>query len=335
MKPDTTVTYVTDSALPMLGLMASDLVGRQLLDLAHPEDADGLRDAAAGVPASRFECRLSTRNGSWVVLEWVRGELADDAGCILTGRDITDRKRLESELRHLAFHDNLTGLANRALFEDRLQHALSGVTRQGGGVAVLFVDLDDFKTVNDSLGHAVGDVLLRAVGDRLREGLRGSDTAARLGGDEFALLLEGVPDPQAALQTAQRLLASLEPPFDVEGRHLAVTASIGVAPALGGRETMAELMRNADLAMYEAKRRGGAQARLFEESMHEVALTRLELGGELQRAIDEQQFELHFQPIVALESSAILGAEALIRWRHPERGLLPRRPSCRSRRRPA
>ena len=323
VQPDTTVTYATDSALPMLGLMASDLVGRRLLELAHPDDADALREASAGVPASRFECRLSTRNGSWVVLEWVRGELADDAGCILTGRDITDRKRLEGELRHLAFHDSLTGLANRALFEDRLQHALSGVARQGAGVAVLFVDLDDFKTLNDSLGHAVGDVLLRAVGDRLREGLRGSDTAARLGGDEFALLLEGVPDPQAALQTAQRLLASLEPPFDVDGRHLAVTASIGVAPALGGRETMAELMRNADLAMYDAKRRGGAQARLFEEEMHEVALTRLELGGELQRAIDESQFELHFQPIIALESNAILGAEALIRWRHPERGLLP------------
>ena len=322
VKPDTTVTYATESAVPLLGLMASDLVGRRLVDLAHPDDAAALRDAAAGMAMSRFECRLAARDGSYVVLEWARGELADEAGCILTGRDITDRKRLERELRHLAFHDDLTGLANRALFEDRLEHALSGLARHGTGVAVLFVDLDDFKTVNDSLGHAVGDVLLRAVGDRLREGLRSSDTPARLGGDEFALLLEGVPDPHAALATAQRLLGSLEPPFDVDGRQLAVTASIGVAPAFGGRETMAELMRNADLAMYDAKRRGGAQARLFEDSMHEVALTRLELGGELQRALDERQFELHFQPIVALESSAILGAEALLRWRHPERGLL-------------
>jgi diguanylate cyclase (GGDEF)-like protein/PAS domain S-box-containing protein len=322
VKPDTTVTYATDSTVPVLGLVPGDLVDRRLLELAHPEDADQLREAAAGMPAARFECRLATADGSYVVLEWARGELADDAGCILTGRDVTDRKRLESELRHLAFHDNLTGLANRALFEDRLEHALTTLDRIEGGLAVLFVDLDDFKTVNDSLGHAAGDELLRAVGARFRDGLRGSDTAARLGGDEFALLLEGVPDAQVALQAAQRLLAALEPPFEVDGRQLAVTASIGVAPAFD-RETLAELMRNADLAMYESKRRGGAQCRLFEEEMHELAVTRLELGGELQRAIDERQFELHFQPIVALGTSAILGAEALIRWRHPERGLLP------------
>jgi diguanylate cyclase (GGDEF)-like protein/PAS domain S-box-containing protein len=321
--PDTTVTYVTDSAAPLLGYAPETLVGRRLLELAHPDDADGLGDAATGSQRGRFECRLRTRDQSWVVLEWVRGARPGEPGCILTGRDVTRRKLLEQELRHLAFHDKLTGLANRALFEDRLTHALASLTRRGGGLAVLFVDLDDFKTVNDSLGHGAGDALLRAVGERLRGALRDSDTAARLGGDEFAILLEGISDPQAALHTARRVLVSLEPPFEVEGRQFAVTGSVGVAPALTGHEAMPDLMRNADLAMYEAKRRGGAQCRLFEDVMHEVALTRLELGGELQQAVEEEQFELHFQPIVSLQTGAVVGAEGLIRWRHPERGLLP------------
>jgi diguanylate cyclase (GGDEF)-like protein len=254
-------------------------------------------------------------------MEWVQGVRPGAPGCILTGRDVSERRQLEQELRHQAFHDSLTGLANRALFEDRLSHALAGLPRTGGGLTVLFVDLDDFKTVNDSLGHSAGDELLRAVGERLNQNLRGTDTVARLGGDEFGVLLEDAPTSTAAAETARRLLAALEPPFLIEGRQLNVSASIGIAVSDPYSETM-QLMRNADLAMYEAKRRGGAQWRLFEESMHATALGRLELGSELQRAVDEQQFELHYQPIVRLSDAAVVGAEALIRWRHPERGLL-------------
>jgi diguanylate cyclase (GGDEF)-like protein/PAS domain S-box-containing protein len=319
---DTRVVYVTDAVVPLLGYTPEEVRGRRLVDFAHPDDAEALRDAAAGLPMGRIECRLRTQGDSWVVLEWARGSLPDEGGCILTGRDISDRKRLEGELRHLAFHDALTGLANRALFEDRLTHALERLARRGGGLAVLFVDLDDFKTVNDSLGHAAGDELLGAVGERLRESLRGADTAARLGGDEFAILLEDVDSTGAALAGARRVLDTLDAPFRIASRDLTVVASIGIAPALTGGETMADLMRNADLAMYEAKRRGGAQCRLFEAAMHESAVTRLQLGGELQRAVEEEQFELHFQPIVDLEKGTIAGAEALIRWRHPERGLL-------------
>jgi diguanylate cyclase (GGDEF)-like protein/PAS domain S-box-containing protein len=321
--PDTTVRYVTESLTPLLGYHPENVLGRKLVEVAHPDDVAHLEKMTASEPSGQaFECRLWSCTGSWIFMEWTHGVRPDASGCILTGRDISERKTLEQELRHQAFHDSLTGLANRALFEDRLAHALAGLQRRAPGLAVLFVDLDDFKTVNDSLGHSPGDDLLRSVGERLRYNLRGSDTAARLGGDEFGVLLDGATTPEAATEAARRLLRALEPAFTIGGRHLSVSASIGIALAATGRETMEELMRNADLAMYEAKRRGGAQWRIFEESMHAVALGRLELGAELQRAVDEKQFELHFQPIVRLDTAAVIGAEALIRWRHPERGLL-------------
>jgi diguanylate cyclase (GGDEF)-like protein/PAS domain S-box-containing protein len=321
--PDTTVRYLTDSITSLLGYHPENILGKKLVELAHPDDVRHLQKVAASEPNRHaFECRLWSRAGAWIFMEWVQGTRPDAPGCILTGRDVSERKKLEQELRHQAFHDSLTGLANRALFEDRLAHALAGLQRRDVGLAVLFVDLDDFKTVNDSLGHSSGDDLLRSVGERLRYNLRGSDTAARLGGDEFGVLLEGAETPEAATEAARRLLNALEPPFTIDGRLLNVSASVGIALAARGQETMEELMRNADLAMYDAKRRGGAQWRVFEQAMHAVALGRLELGAELQRAVDEEQFELHFQPIVRLDTAAVIGAEALIRWQHPERGLL-------------
>jgi diguanylate cyclase (GGDEF)-like protein/PAS domain S-box-containing protein len=321
--PDSTVRYVTDSVLPALGYEADTVLGRKLVEFAHPDDVAHFEHMIASEPSGHaFECRLWSRAGTWVFMEWAHGTRPDAPGCILTGRDVTERKKLEQELRHQAFHDSLTGLANRALFENRLAHALEGLRRREGGLAVVFVDLDDFKTVNDSLGHTAGDELLRAVGERLRYNLRGADTAARLGGDEFGVLLDGAATAEAATEASRRLIAALEPSFTIDGRQLNVSASLGIALATSGRETMEELMRNADLAMYEAKRRGGAQLRVFETSMHEIALGRLELGAELQRAVDEEQFELHFQPIVRLDTAAVIGAEALVRWRHPHRGLL-------------
>jgi diguanylate cyclase (GGDEF)-like protein/PAS domain S-box-containing protein len=321
--PDSTVRYLTDSVLPALGYAPENILARRLVELAHPDDVAHLEHVIASEPLGHaFECRLWSRAGAWVFMEWAHGARPDAPGCILTGRDVTERKTLEQELRHQAFHDSLTDLANRALFENRLAHALEGLRRREGGLAVVFIDLDDFKTVNDSLGHTAGDELLRAVGERLRYNLRGADTAARLGGDEFGVLLDGAATADAATEASRRLIAALEPPFTIDGRHLNVSASLGIALATSGRETMQELMRNADLAMYEAKRRGGAQARVFEKSMHEIVLGRLELGAELQRAVDEEQFELHFQPVVRLDTAAVIGAEALVRWRHPDRGLL-------------
>jgi diguanylate cyclase (GGDEF)-like protein/PAS domain S-box-containing protein len=319
---DTTVRYATDSVTSRLGYRLERVVGRKLVELAHPGDVGHLRKVAASEPSGHtFECRLWSRGGTPVSMEWVQGVRPDGPGCILTGRDVSERKQLEEELRHQAFHDSLTGLANRALFEDRLSHALAGLPRTGGGLTVLFLDLDDFATVNDSLGHPAGDDLLRAFGERLRHNLRDGDTVARLGGDEFGVLLDDAATSAAASEAARRLLAALERPFLLEGRRLKATASIGIALADEHSETL-QLMRNAGLAMYEAKHRGGARWRLFEESMHAVALGRLELGSQLQRAAEEHQFELHYQPIVRLHDTAVVGAEALLRWRHPERGLL-------------
>ncbi|MHB8691521.1 MAG: putative bifunctional diguanylate cyclase/phosphodiesterase [Solirubrobacteraceae bacterium] len=231
------------------------------------------------------------------------------------------RTELENQLRHLAFHDSLTGLANRSLFENRLSHALAIADRSRQGFAVLFLDLDDFKTINDSLGHSHGDELLRAVGARLRSTLRSSDTAARLGGDEFGILIELVNDEQEAREVATRLREGLAVPFAIDGRDLRVTASMGLA-LWGGVGGVEDLLRNADMAMYAAKADGKAGIRAFEPSMHRRLVERLELTGELRTALDEQQFELDYQPIVELDSRRIVGVEALVRWRHPRRSRL-------------
>ncbi|UUY06165.1 bifunctional diguanylate cyclase/phosphodiesterase [Svornostia abyssi] len=248
----------------------------------------------------------------------------DDAGVdgiLLNIRDVSDRLALEDQLRHQAFHDGLTGLANRTLFEDRLLHALQAARRRGDLLAVLFLDLDDFKTINDSLGHVTGDAVLREVAERVGRCLRAADTAARLGGDEFAVLLEHVGDEEEALMVAERLLQELHPPVLVDGRELSVAGSVGVAFGHEGA-TVDELLRNADAAMYAAKAKGKQTVEVFRDAMHRAALERLELTGELQHAIGDEQFELHFQPIVELQAGNIVGCEALVRWGHPRRGRL-------------
>jgi diguanylate cyclase (GGDEF)-like protein/PAS domain S-box-containing protein len=237
-------------------------------------------------------------------------------------RDVTEHKRLERELEHLAFHDSLTNLANQALFRDRVQHALSRATRHPGHLAVLFLDLDNFKTVNDSLGHAAGDELLVAVAERLRGSIRVPDTAARLGGDEFAVLIEDLTSPADATLMAERLIGALQQPFVVGGLEVFVGASIGIARN-GAEMDTGQLLRNADIAMYTAKRLGKGRYEVFEPAMHAAAVERLELEGDLRRALDRAELTLHYQPVVALDTGRITGVEALARWPHPERGFLP------------
>jgi diguanylate cyclase (GGDEF)-like protein len=225
-------------------------------------------------------------------------------------------------LKHQAFHDPLTDLANRALFVNRVEHAIEFSRRHGHGVAVLFVDLDDFKTINDSLGHPAGDELLVGVASRLREVLRSADTAARLGGDEFGILLEGVTERQGAVRTAERILEALDKPFRLVAKEVFIHASIGIALYGPQDETVDALLRNADVAMYFAKSQGKHGFEVFEQRMHDEIVRRLELKDDLHRGIELEQFAVHYQPIVDICSGQIHGLEALIRWHHPEHGLI-------------
>jgi diguanylate cyclase (GGDEF)-like protein/PAS domain S-box-containing protein len=325
-----TIRYVSPSVTRVLGYSAGTLDGRSLTSLLHPDDAVRadrmLSDAVtrSGVTAPT-EWRIRHQDGRWMFVEAVGTNLMDEPtvrGVVVNTRDITERKSLEAQLVHQAFHDPLTGLANRALFLDRVTHALEVTARYGRQpVAVLFLDLDNFKTINDSFGHVPADQLLAVVARRLVDAVRTSDTVARLGGDEFAILLE---DPAATMTpstAAERITASLNEPFLVEGKEVFVTASIGIAIA-NQDFSPADLLRNADTAMYQAKARGKARYEVFEARMHAETLARLELENELRRALERHELSLRYQPIVSLRDGTITGMEALVRWEHPRRGTL-------------
>jgi diguanylate cyclase (GGDEF)-like protein len=286
-----------------------------------PETAvDGLRAVISAPVYQRGELvgalSLGTRRAGRRYSEIERDAVlafAEHAGLALN-----DAKAAEEAI-HQAFHDPLTGLANRALFVDRLAQARTRAAAAGDSVGVLFADLDGFKTVNDSLGHAAGDQLLIMVGQRLASVVGPTDTVARFGGDEFAILLEDVREPIEIARIARLALASLERAIEVEGRELFITASIGIAMGLDEPD---DLLRNADLAMYEAKGQGKGRYEIFQRHMHEALAQRLELELDLKRAVDQDQFVLHFQPIVEMETGSVDGVEALIRWMHPTQGLI-------------
>ena len=237
-------------------------------------------------------------------------------------RDIEVQKQLETQLRHQAFHDPLTGLANRARFVDRLEHALVRARRTGDSVALLFIDLDQFKSVNDTHGHGLGDQLLMKVGERLCTVVRVGDTVARLGGDEFAILLDGAADAAAADAMARRLVESIRLPFDIDGLQVLARVSLGVALATGVEDGM-ELLRQADLAMYTAKANGKDRFEVFDQSVQSEMGTRLALLNDLLGAVERCEFVLHYQPTQSIDTGEIIGVEALVRWNHPVRGLIP------------
>jgi diguanylate cyclase (GGDEF)-like protein len=238
------------------------------------------------------------------------------------GDSLSQLTRLKEELRHQAFHDQLTSLPNRTLFTERVAYALERQDRAKQSLAVLFLDLDDFKTINDSLGHPAGDEVLVTVAERLRRCIRPSDTVARLGGDEFGILLDDMSGPSDALLAAERIIQALNTPAYLDGREVSIRASVGITLDTHG-EKADTLLRNADVAMYTAKRRGKGRYQVFESSMHVEMVERLEMTAHLARAVEQHEFTLEYQPIVNLESRAIEGIEALVRWRHPTRGLLP------------
>jgi diguanylate cyclase (GGDEF)-like protein/PAS domain S-box-containing protein len=326
---DSTVRYVSPSISRVLGYDASHLVGRALRGFVHPEDHASCEKArietlAIGRPAVS-ECRIQHRDESWRYMELTTSNLLQDenvGGIVVNLRDVTDRRKLEEELRHQAFHDPLTSLANRALFQDRTGHALARANRQSEPVAVLFLDIDDFKMVNDSLGHAAGDELLCEVARRIVFCIRPSDTAARFGGDEFAVLLEDTPLDEAE-RIADRVLHAMGQPVTVLEREMYISASIGIAVAGAGPADPVELLRDADVAMYAAKSAGKARYNVYEPSMHAAVLERVEVTADLQRALEREELVLHYQPIVDLATEEIVAVEALVRWQHPERGMVP------------
>ena len=236
--------------------------------------------------------------------------------------DALERQAIEDAIRDRAVHDPLTGLPNRVLFVDRLEHALARIGRQDSHAAILFLDLDHFKLVNDSLGHHVGDELLTAAAPRLRQALRSSDTVARFGGDEFGILLEDIASEHDAIETAERIAAIFARPFVLSGSEHFVTTSIGIALARGG-ERADELIRDADAAMYRAKERGRARYEVFDEGMRGRAIERLRVENDLRRALERGELRLEYQPVVSLRNFSLVGVEALLRWRHPERGEIP------------
>ncbi|QIN80401.1 EAL domain-containing protein [Rubrobacter marinus] len=241
--------------------------------------------------------------------------------------DVTERKGLEEQLEHEAFHDTLTGLPNRALFMDRLAHALTGTERGGESLAVLFLDLDNFKVVNDSLGHEEGDELLVEIARRLRGSLRPGDTAARLGGDEFCVLLEDIAGEEEAVRVVGRLEEAFSAPIRMAGQEVHVSASVGIAIGSGatyrqGKDAEA-LLRDADLAMYEAKARGRNKHVVYDPSMNARARARLRRENDLRRAIEREELAVYYQPKVDLRTGSISGFEALVRWESPERGIVP------------
>ena len=327
--PDGSVRYVSQAVGKLLDTTPDACIGHHLRTLVHPDDAGVvdrvLADACALPPgeAARSTVRTVGKGGTRRFAGLVVANLLEDdsiAGLVVTLGDMTERAILEQELSHQAFHDVLTGLANRALFVDRVEHALrQRAERSGDQLSVLFVDLDDFKSVNDGLGHQAGDDLLRSVAARISTCTRAGDTVARLGGDEFAVLLESDGALDRAVTVAERILEVLRLPLRVGDLELAVPASIGIAAAEHGTTTET-LLRDADIAMYQAKRAGKSRFSVFDARMRDAAADRLALKADLVTALDGGELHLVYQPIVELDSGRVTGAEALLRWSHPHRG---------------
>ena len=325
------VLQVNQALCELLCTPPEAILAKGIEELTHPNDVDAHLASmeallSGALSTSALETRYVRPDGDVVTGILHCSLLRDQAGRPLYGigqlQDITERKRIEQELAHRALHDPLTGLPNRILFMDRLGHALHQAERRGTRAAVIFADLDAFKVINDSLGHGVGDDLLVAVAERLKRILRPADTVSRFGGDEFTILCEDIGGDDDIAAVADRMLEEMAAPFNVQGRQVFLTLSLGIAPSGDGGEP-AELLRDADAAMYSAKAAGRARHAIFDKAMRRRAVKRLEMEHALRRAIDQQELRLVYQPQVDLGSGEIFGFEALLRWDDPDRGVVP------------
>lgn len=323
------VRLATPAMLRALGVGEAELNGQRLADLVHPDDVATIGRVHLRPPAalmSALLCRIRCASGAWLDAELAFTDLREHPsvqGVVVAVRDATHRRLADEALVHSALHDPLTGLPNRALLLDRLGHALARANRSLGQTALLFLDLDNFKVVNDSLGHLAGDLLLIELAHRLQASVRAGDTVARFGGDEFAVLLEDVSDVDEAVAKAERLASALRQGVDLDGREVRPDVSIGVAMSNGRDDLPDDLLRRADLAMYQAKSAGKGRCAVFEPGMQARADARLELETGLRQALDQGDLRIHFQPILALDDGHISGFEALVRWARPGDRLVP------------
>jgi diguanylate cyclase (GGDEF)-like protein/PAS domain S-box-containing protein len=328
----------------ILGYSSAELGETSAFEQIHPDDRfkvlEAAREARSTGVGKKLEYRIRHKNGTWKVLESVAGTIRDDKGdvdkLVIVNRDVTDRKQAEELAEHNSFHDGLTGLPNRTLFLDRLQRVHVRAQRDPARqFALLFVDLDGFKEINATLGPGAGDQVIVEIGRRLAAQLRTDDTVSRpledslndsvlsrMGGDEFAILLEAIADPSDAMRAAQRVLATIAEPFRLEGREVHPSASIGISLSTSTHSRPENLLQDADVAMRRAKTLGGSRCEVFDEAMHARAVNRLRLEAGLREAVEKSQFGIHYQPIVQLSSRKITGFEALLRWQHPEQGLI-------------
>ena len=323
-------SYAGASTDRLLGYSERDLLGASILGFVHPRERPIARQLFADLleaPNREFqgELRFLHKSGTWVWLEGFAQNLLHDSsvGAIVVNyRDITQRKATEKQLEYQAYYDALTGLPNRLLFRDRVITAIAQAQRNRRALAVMYLDLDHFKLVNDGLGHSVGDKLLGKVAERLHTSVRASDTISRLGGDEFTLLLNDVGNSDAVAGVARKILHSLARPFKVDGHELFVTASIGISLFPNDGSDVEILLKSADSAMYRAKELGRNQAQLFTASMNERYVRRLAIEQSLHHALERRELELHYQPVYDRMRRPV-SVEALIRWNHPTRGLVP------------
>jgi diguanylate cyclase (GGDEF)-like protein/PAS domain S-box-containing protein len=324
------ITYQSSAAETVWGYHSAELLNAPLRELAHPDDQPALQEfleQVRSVPGTTksIELQLHGSDGAWRHCDLVLTNLLQDpniAGLVATARDISERKAFEKQLTHQAFYDSLTGLPNRQLFHDRLNQALARAGRRHGGVDLLFLDLDNFKQINDSLGHQAGDRLLAEAAIRLRACVREENTVARLGGDEFVILLEHLAPDADAVLVAERISEQFTKPFTVEGHDFTVSVSIGIALGNAGQERADFMLRDADVAMYRAKSSGKGCYVIFDTTMGTDILVRVEMENALRQAIRRNELRVHYQPIMILEGGRVAGVEALVRWQHPTRGLI-------------